>query len=203
MINVIEWAHKLLAEVLCSGDLAIDLTAGHGHDTLWLAQQVEAIQYGQVLAFDIQQSAIDSTAERVVAAGYVVYRGGQQSDTTTGITLHHCCHGQLSDKLQQLPATVQQLKGVIANFGYLPNGDHATTTVAASSCIAIKQAAECLAPGGRIALVIYTGHPGAMDEANAIESLCCQLQPQKWKIVRIQPINRCNAPYLLMLEKRK
>ncbi|OQY24044.1 MAG: hypothetical protein B6I37_04115 [Desulfobacteraceae bacterium 4572_35.2] len=55
-INVINWAHKLLAEVINPGDFVIDLTAGRGHDTLWLAQQVDAIHRGQVVAFDVQQT---------------------------------------------------------------------------------------------------------------------------------------------------
>jgi len=91
---------------------------------------------------------------------------------------------------------------MIANFGYLPNGDHSTTTNAKSSCDTIKQATQLLAPSGRIALVLYTGHDGAKEEVEAIENLCNELDGQTWNVLRVQPVNRNNAPYLLVIEKK-
>lgn len=199
LINVISWAHTLLAEVINKGDFAIDLTAGRGYDTLWLAQQVDATNQGHVLAFDIQQSAIDSSAARLARAGYITTLSDDAA-TVTGVTLHHGCHSQLTKSIPTC-ATLQP-KAVIANFGYLPNGDHTTTTNAQTSCDAINQATELLAPNGRIALVLYTGHDGAAQEVAAIEKLCNQLDGQTWNVLRIQPANRNNAPYLLMIEKR-
>jgi len=200
LINVINWAHKLLAEVIDTGDFAIDLTAGRGHDTLWLAEQVDSAQQGCVLAFDIQQKAIDSTADRLATAGFPSNKSTAQLASPIGISLYHCCHSRLTEVIdQQITA---QPKAVIANFGYLPNGDHTTTTNAQSSCAAIKQATQLLAPTGRIALVLYTGHHGATEEVEAIENLCNQLDGQTWNILRIQPVNRNNAPYLLIIEKR-
>lgn len=199
LINVINWAHKLLAEVINTGDFVIDLTAGRGHDTLWLAQQVDAFQQGRVLAFDIQQTAIESTAERLKEANCAVTNVNQQLNSTSGVALYHGCHSQLA---KLTATTTVQPKAVIANFGYLPNGDHATTTSARKSCEAIKQAIQLLAPQGRIALVLYTGHDGAKEEVAAIENLCNQLEAQAWNILRIQPVNRHNAPYLLIIEKR-
>lgn len=43
--------------------LAVDATAGNGHDTLFLAQLLG--QGGQVAAFDIQPQALEKTAERL------------------------------------------------------------------------------------------------------------------------------------------
>lgn len=200
LINVVKWAHKLLAEVINTGDFVIDLTAGRGHDTLWLAKQVDAIHHGQVLAFDVQQTAIDSTAERLTTAGLLINDPTGQLGSRVGTTLYPCCHSRLAQLID--PRTTPQPKAVIANFGYLPNGDHTTTTNAQTSCDAINQATKLLAPSGRIALVLYTGHDGATEEVAAIENLCNQLDGQTWNILRIQPVNRNNAPYLLVLEKR-
>ncbi len=60
LIRVVLWAHQLLAEVLSPGDTAVDLTAGNGTDTLFLARLVGPV--GRVIAFDIQQQALQNTA---------------------------------------------------------------------------------------------------------------------------------------------
>lgn len=200
LINVINWAHKLLAEVIKPGDFVIDLTAGRGHDTLWLAQQVDAIHHGHVLAFDVQQTAIDSTAERLTTAGFLLNEPTDPLASTAGITLYRYCHSRLTELID--PRITPQPKAVIANFGYLPNGDHTTTTSGQTSYDAINQATQLLATDGRIALVLYTGHDGATEEVEAIENLCTQLDGQTWNVLRVQPVNRNNAPYLLVLEKR-
>ncbi|OQY18821.1 MAG: hypothetical protein B6I36_06040 [Desulfobacteraceae bacterium 4572_35.1] len=205
LCDMVAWAHELLAEVLVPGDLAIDLTAGRGHDTLWLAQQVDAEHSGIVLAFDIQQRAIASTRAHLSSAGYsAVQLEKGQNPGEHGVYLFQCCHSQLAEHLQlvQNTAPAKQLKVVIANFGYLPGSDHATTTTAATSCAAIEPACQHLANGGRIALVLYTGHNGAHEECEAIEAMCNQLPAQRWNVVRFQPVNRTKAPYLLLLEKK-
>ncbi|MEA3464489.1 MAG: class I SAM-dependent methyltransferase [Thermodesulfobacteriota bacterium] len=197
LIDMIDRAHLLLNEVLNPGDFGIDLTAGRGHDTLWLAQQVTAQHKGNVLAFDIQRQAIDSTSKRLATAGFSVRQLTEnQQVAPQGVSLYHGCHSQLPQQLDQAP------KAIIANFGYLPGSDHATTTTANSSCAAIDQATQLLATGGRIALVLYTGHSGATQECSAIEQLCSQLDSKQWQVLRLQPMNRNNAPYLLVLEKR-
>lgn len=198
LMDVINWAHSLLSEVIEEGDFVIDLTAGRGHDTLWLAKQVNAKQHGSVLAFDIQQQAITSTAKRLTESELPVTIIKKQPITTEGITLYHGCHSQLKEHLNSQTLTA---KAVIANFGYLPNSDHLTTTTAQSSCCAISAATELLSTGGRIALVIYTGHQGAQEEASAIEAMCNNLDGKQWNILRLQPVNRTNAPYLLVLER--
>jgi len=194
-------AHQLLAEKLRPGDCAIDLTAGRGHDTLWLAQQVDANNVGRVLAFDVQQQAIDSTSERLTAEDFMVHQLEQgQSIPPQGVALYHGCHSQLAQLLEGNPTL--QARAVIANFGYLPGSDHTTTTSAASSRSAVHQATQLLARGGRMALVLYTGHHGALEECTAIEELCCSLESKMWDVLRLQPANRTKAPYVLVLEKK-
>jgi hypothetical protein len=203
--DITNWAHTLLTEVLSGGDLAIDLTAGAGHDTLWLAQQVDSNSSGSVLAFDIQQQALDTTTERLRNAGFNVHQlSPHQPLATPGISLCHCCHSQLDRHLAcgSDTSAPRQVQGVIANFGYLPGSDHTTTTMATSSCAAVEKTCHCLAVGGRIALVLYTGHSGALAECAAIEQLCANLDSRQWNVLRLQPVNRHNAPYLLVLEKR-
>ena len=61
LTRIVPWCHQLVAEVLKPGDLAVDLTAGKGRDTLVLAQAVG--EGGQVVAFDLQAVALEQTAQ--------------------------------------------------------------------------------------------------------------------------------------------
>ena len=54
-----------LQACLKAGDCVLDGTAGNGYDTLLLAQCVG--ERGKVFAFDVQQTALDNTAERLQA----------------------------------------------------------------------------------------------------------------------------------------
>ncbi|MGK2945520.1 MAG: methyltransferase domain-containing protein, partial [Desulfuromonadales bacterium] len=54
------WSQLLACEVLLPGDLAVDLTAGKGRDTCRLARAIGPA--GQVVAFDLQASALEQAA---------------------------------------------------------------------------------------------------------------------------------------------
>ena len=56
--QVTEWYRSVIRTQIKPGDLCIDATMGNGHDTLFLSQL--AGPSGFVLAFDIQQAALDS-----------------------------------------------------------------------------------------------------------------------------------------------
>ncbi len=193
--DVIAHAHHLLAEVLQAGDLAVDLTAGRGRDTLFLARQVNTSAAGTVVAIDIQRQAI-SASDQLLRQHSITQCSNGDDNGVWLCCANHAASGQLLQPLCRRP------RAVIANFGYLPGGDHNLTTTAADSVTAVAAASELLLPGGRIALVLYTGHVGAAEECHAIEELCATLAPQRWNRVRLQPLGRNNAPYLLALEKR-
>ena len=63
MTSLTDQAKQILADKLSAGDFVIDATAGNGHDSLFLAQQVGPS--GRIFAFDIQQLAIDATRQRL------------------------------------------------------------------------------------------------------------------------------------------
>ena len=54
-------ARDALLRAVQPGDTVVDATMGNGHDTLFLAEQVGA--EGRVYAFDIQESALESTRQ--------------------------------------------------------------------------------------------------------------------------------------------
>ena len=59
LMRVLPFAKYLLREHVTPGAVAIDMTAGNGHDTLFLAELVEAT--GHVYAFDVQAAAVEAT----------------------------------------------------------------------------------------------------------------------------------------------
>ena len=143
-------AHRELAAVLREGDIAIDATAGNGHDTLFLASKV-GVQ-GKVIAFDIQPSAITATANRIRAAGYI-----RRAVFVIG------SHTYIREHI--LPG---KARAVVFNLGYLPGGDHSLVTLADTTLAALNQSLDALMSGGLLAIVCYPGHPGGDLESDAV-----------------------------------
>lgn len=195
LTRIIPWSHSLLAEVLERGDLAVDMTAGNGHDTLFLARQVGPA--GHVIAFDVQPSALDRTAARLADADVSSRRIEEPGELqeANGVTLVHASHSRLGDYLTAEP------KAVIANLGYLPGGDRSLVTRPPSTLEALTAALERLAVGGRLAVVVYVGHPGGVEEAEAVETLFSSLPSESWQVLNLEAANRPQAPYLLVAQK--
>jgi hypothetical protein len=194
--NIVSRAQQLLSEVLTSGDLAVDLTAGNGSDTLFLAQTVGPT--GQILAFDIQEQALVNTFAKLKQAGIDVFRSGRttRAIAPTGVTLIGASHEYLSEYLPAPP------KGIIANLGYLPGGDETLTTRTDSTLAALRYSTEMLAKGGRIAVVVYPGHSGGDAEGRGVDALFAALPLKLWQVLRIDVPNSSAAPYLLVAEKK-
>ena len=66
-MNALDAVRKAVLEHLPAGGFAIDATAGRGGDTVFLARTVG--ETGRVLAFDIQEEAVESTRARLKAEG--------------------------------------------------------------------------------------------------------------------------------------
>lgn len=147
-------AHELIRREIgpCpEGRLAIDATAGNGHDTLFLAELVGTT--GRVWAVDLQEAAIALTRERV---GSLIDRVdlcvGDHADLKSMIPLEH--HGQIAI--------------VMFNLGFLPGSDKITITRTASTIAALSAAWELLAQSGLLSVIAYPGHPGGDEEATAV-----------------------------------
>lgn len=196
--GVVSRGHELLAEVAAPGDLVVDLTAGRGHDTLVLWQMVAPA--GQVIAFDVQGAALDATAERLIANGARIRR--HQNDCTklqrqTGVDLVAACHSCFCDIVPN-----DTITAVIANLGYLPGSDQMLITRPATTLSALRQATAALSVGGRMAIVVYPGHPGGADEARQVVQFFEELERDIFEGVHMRVANKPQAPGLLLAEKR-
>ena len=74
----------MLAEIIPEGGLVIDATAGNGHDTQFLAEKVG--KTGRVLAFDIQERAIQSAMSHLEKNGH-----GDR------VSWHHASHARMEE----------------------------------------------------------------------------------------------------------
>jgi len=152
-------AHREVAAVLRAGELAIDATAGNGHDTVFLASRVG--ESGRVLAFDVQAEAIAAARARVAAAGFADRVG-----------FIHGSHAGLA--AQVAPESVA---AVMFNLGYFPGGDHAVITRTDDTLQALAASRVALRPGGILTVVCYPGHPGGDEEAAAVVAWAAALDP--------------------------
>jgi len=143
-------AHREIAAVVREGDLAVDATAGNGHDTVFLAKL--AGETGRVLAFDVQEQAIASTRERLAAAALL-----------ERVTLVHGSHAEIAAHVARRSAAA-----VMFNLGYLPGGDHAVITRTPETLRALEGAVEVLGPGGVLTVVCYPGPAGGDEESAAV-----------------------------------
>lgn len=177
-------AQLIVGEYLRPGDLAVDATAGNGHDTLFLAQSVGGA--GRVFAFDIQARALAATTARLEAAGL-----------GSRVQLIHRSHEKLLESLP--PETQGNIQAVMFNLGYLPGSDKATITRRDSSLAALRQAARTVSPQGIISVLAYRGHPGGQEESLAIQAAMEALAHTEWPL----SVFESPGPVLLVLAPRR
>ncbi|WP_290652272.1 class I SAM-dependent methyltransferase [Aquisalimonas sp.] len=183
-----ELVHELLAPLIRPGDVAVDATAGNGHDTLFLAQRVGP--RGRVYAMDIQSRALEHTRKRLQAAGVLSRVALTAADHASLVRV-------LGHELQG------RVRAVTFNLGYLPGGDRGPVTSAASTIPALRQATTLLAPGGRITVLAYVGHSGSRLEASAVEEWANSLgEPFAAREVR-PPGTPEQSPRLFIIDRRQ
>lgn len=176
--------HQLLSQALREGDTVVDATAGNGHDTLFLARAVGT--KGKVIAFDVQQKAIDATAKRL-----------KDGECDTQVTLVHNSHGRMLEHVERGSAAA-----VVFNLGYLPGEDHGLTTTTVETLGALGLAIQTLRPGGALAVVCYPGHPEGAVEAREVEEWLTLLPPHGYRVAKYQPLGTRNpAPFLLLASR--
>jgi predicted methyltransferase len=175
---------EILRPVIREGDLAIDATAGNGHDTLFLAGCVGAA--GKVLAFDVQAAALASARARLEFASL--------SERVDFFLESHAAMGH--------HAAARSVAVIMFNLGYLPGENHDLTTESKETLTALAVAVDLLMPGGVLSVVCYPGHPAGAAEAVAVESWMAALAANGWRIAKYGAVGtRRPAPFLLLAAK--
>lgn len=175
-------AHQLIEQHFLNTQkgVAVDATCGNGNDTLFLAK----LGFDQVISFDLQKQAIESTKKRLVAE-------------------HIQNAGLILDSHEHMVRYIkQQVDCVMFNFGYLPNGDKTITTLAISSLKALEASCILLSKNGLITLMCYPGHPEGLSETKAIKGFLDSIR-QHWIIethLAVSP--KPTAPMLFILKRK-
>lgn len=173
-MNAVSLVHKKIAEIVRSGDVCIDATAGRGFDTAFLCELVGPS--GKVIAFDIQQSAITSTRALLDSKGF-------------DAELHNLSHEFIGDF-----AKPKSVKCVVFNLGFLPNGDHSIFTHFESTSRAIEKALDLISDDGLICVSIYHGGATGYDERDRLLEWLKNLDSQKYQVLVVTFHNWFNDP---------
>ncbi len=159
-----------LARVIREGDTVADATAGNGHDTCFLAELAGAA--GRVYAFDIQASAIESTAERLAESGL-----------SSRVTLLNTGHEHMAEHIRE------PLRAVMFNLGSLPGGNKQITTQWETTRRALEQALSLLMPLGVCTVCVYPGHASGEEERQRLTEYLAFLRPQEYNVLHEKFLN--------------
>ena len=179
--QITQWSAHFIEEQVKPGDFCIDATMGNGNDTLLLSRLCG--ESGQVLAFDIQEQALNHTRERL-----------QKAAAPENYTLLLKSHSHMSQYAR--PETVSC---IVFNLGYLPGGDHSKATRSNTSITAMEQGLFLLKKGGLLTLCIYSGGDSGFQERDDVLTWLKQLDPHKYLVIRSDYYNRPNNPPIPVL----
>ena len=182
-INGLAIWQSLFLSKLASVRLAVDATAGNGHDTLFLAASTQPDC--RIWALDIQAQALEKTKARL-----------KEAQLEAKVTLCRHSHAELLEVIPEAPDCI------VFNLGYLPGGDHTMTTQAATTLPALEQALQLLRPGGWCSVMVYPGHEAGKIERQLLFKWASSLERVKASASHWHMLNHQEgAPELLLLEK--
>lgn len=196
MLKQLEMAHWMLKDIIKTNDVVVDATMGNGYDTQFLAELG-----ANVYAFDVQEEALNATEKRLDDAGIknqIFEKNLSNLLTEPSVNLVLSGHEKLSEYVKE------PIKAAIFNLGYLPKTDKSVVTKADTTLTALDALTNQLVVGGRIAIMIYYGHEGGMEEKDAVIKWTSSLPQNDWEVTSYAPLNQIHTPPILVLiEKRK
>lgn len=179
--RILPFTKYLLEKSVAAGDIVIDATCGNGNDTVFLSQLVG--NKGKVYAFDVQKKAIGRTDIRLKEAGI--------ENVSLILDGHENVFKYIS----------LEISAAVFNLGYLPGSDKTVTTNGDTTWKAVVDMLSLLKKDGVIILVIYHGHEEGKAERDELEVAIATLDPSQTEVLRYEFLNKCNAPYVIAIEK--
>lgn len=183
MTDLLELQKYFILKHLGKDDTAVDFTMGNGHDTSFLSKVVG--DKGKIYAFDIQESALESTRETLVNDGC--------PDNYELI----CASHDLADNYVKC-----KIRAGMFNLGYMPGGDHSLTTKRTTTIPAIKKAMEMLDHDSILTVAVYPGHPEGRLEGEEIEDLMSGISRFEYGIGKFCMLNSDESPYFIVIETK-
>lgn len=186
MKNIFAYQDLILPHYVHGDMTVVDATLGNGHDALKLYQCLGV--GGQLYGFDIQAEALKASQERLSKVPHLATYQFFQAN-----------HGDIS---HYLPANTE-LAFAIFNLGYLPGGDKTLITKPQTTLQALDWLLDHLKAQGLIMISSYTGHPGGLDEYEALKNYLKQLPQNKYQVSEVSFINQSHhPPHLFTIERR-
>ena len=182
--NARKWAQRLREEALFPGAVVVDATMGNGGDTAHLAQLVG--ENGHVYAFDVQQEALDRTAERLKEAGL-----------SARVTLILDGHQNM---LRHIKTPCDM---IVFNLGWLPGAAHDVFTLAETTMRALDAALALLKVGALLTVCVYPGHEEGTRELHALLEWAAALDEKRFDAMHKTYLNQSNDPPHLIAVKKK
>ena len=179
--QITSWVHHFLEEHVQPGDVCIDATMGNGNDTALLSRL--AGESGRVVAFDIQQMALDNTMQKL-----------RKEECPKNYELVLKSHEFMDDYAQK-----ESVSCITFNLGYLPGGDHEKATKGDSSIRAIETGLDLLKKKGLMTVCIYSGGDSGFEERDAVLSYLKGLDAKKYLVIISEYANRPNNPPIPVL----
>ena len=167
------YIHKYLKSLIDKDDICVDMTAGNGNDTFYLASRCKT-----VYAFDISELAIERTKQRI-----------KDFDNVILIQDNHINVDKYIEESVNL---------FIFNLGYLPDSDESSITKADETLIAFKKAYELLQDNGYIVITFYLGQKGGYDEYYLLEDY---INKNRLHITEIYSQHKLNSPVTFFIKK--
>lgn len=178
-LNTLGLVHDFLRRNVQEGAFCIDATAGKGRDTVLLCQLTG--ENGRVLAFDIQQEAVEQTRA-------LLEREGLSAEVFLDSHAH-----------MERYAEAETVDCIVFNFGRLPGGDPKIFTQADSSIQAIEAGLRLLKPGGIMALALYYGGENGYEEKNAVLNHLKTIDDRSFTVLCCEWSNRRGEPPMPIL----
>lgn len=147
-LHVTTKAHQWMDKIVTREMIAVDATAGNGHDTHKLSTLAKA-----VTAFDVQELAVIKT--RILC---------QDRPNVTVILDSH----------ERIHTYVPTFDVLVFNLGYLPNSESQLITQTETTLNALKANLPYLTKKGHLLITYYRRHPGGNEEYEAVHAFLTQ-----------------------------
>ncbi len=185
-------AQRLVAERVSPGDAVVDATCGGGVDTRFLAGLVGP--HGIVYGFDVQPEALARTRGRLSPLA--------AEGRLPGLRLVLGSHSLMAEHVDR--ALHGRISAVMFNLGFLPGGETDKTVISRpeTTLPALDASLALLRPGGVLTAVLYPGHPGGRQEAEAVEAWAGALPQSLGQAMLYRMAQKPDAPYLVAAEKK-
>lgn len=183
MLDILETEKSFILKHIKEGDTVADFTMGNGHDTLFFSKLVG--EEGRVFAFDIQQSALESTKKRLV-------ENNAPENYTLICDSHHNAKKYIDCKI----------KAGMFNLGYLPGGDKSLTTKRETTLAAVNAAIDLLDSDAILLIAVYPGHKEGEIEGELINEMLQTLDRKRYCCARFRIINSPTSSYFYIVETK-